>query len=102
MTKFVFLYQKWFEQMYATETYIYSLWKFLVKYNCEELHQLLCHKGAQWAEALVRARFRAPNMMCFLKSKYERNGLKNQNIGLRIEKNALQSSKAPSFQQKDT
>ena len=56
----------------------------------------------QWAEALVRARFRAPNMICFLKSKYERNGLKNQNIGLRNEKNALQSSKAPSFQQKDT
>ena len=40
------------------------------------MDRLTSEKRAQWAEALVQAYLRAPNMMFFIKSKYEMNGLK--------------------------
>ena len=58
----------------------------------------LDHKVAQWAGALVQAQLRAPNMMIFFENKIWKKWPKNiKNIGFRIEKNALQFSKAPSF-----
>ena len=58
-------------------------------------------QGALWAEAPVRAHFRAPDIIFFFNQNVIQMASEYQNMTLRIDKNAPQSFKDPSIQIKD-
>jgi len=68
--------------------------------DCEENMIYWVH-SALWAEAPVRAHFRAPVIIFFFNQNFIQMASEYQNMTLRIDKNAPQSFKDPSIQLKD-